>query len=84
MRNVLSLFDLTPVEIERVFTITQQLKTNLANGIREPVLAGHVAALLFEKRQKGAGADLAAIVGQEKACPGDFVVFEQKNASPCW
>ncbi len=49
MRNVLSLFDMSAVEIERVFTITQQLKSKLAEGIREPVLAGHVAALLFEK-----------------------------------
>ena len=49
MRNVLSLFDMSAGEIDRVFTITQQLKTKLADGIREPILAGHVAALLFEK-----------------------------------
>jgi ornithine carbamoyltransferase len=49
MRSVLSLFDMSAAEIERVFAITQELKTKLSEGIREPVLAGHVAALLFEK-----------------------------------
>lgn len=49
MRHVLSLFDLTSDEIERVFSITQDLKTKYDDGLREALLPGRVAALLFEK-----------------------------------
>ena len=49
MRHVLSLFDLTADEIERVFAITQDLKTKYNEGLREALLPGRVAALLFEK-----------------------------------
>lgn len=49
MRHVLSIFDLTAEEIQQVFAITKDLKTKLAQGIREPLLPGRVAALLFEK-----------------------------------
>jgi ornithine carbamoyltransferase len=49
MRHVLSLFDLTADEIERVFSITQDLKAKYNNGLREALLPGRVAALLFEK-----------------------------------
>lgn len=37
-------------------------------------------ALLLQKQQIGAGADLAAVVGQQKAGPGDFVILEQEHA----
>lgn len=49
MRHVLSLFDMTSAEIERVFEISLDLKTKLAAGVREPLLPGRVMALLFEK-----------------------------------
>jgi ornithine carbamoyltransferase len=49
MRNVLTLFELTAAEIERVFEITAELKTALKQGVREPLLAGRVMGLLFEK-----------------------------------
>ena len=49
MRHVLSLFDLSAEEIERVFSITADLKTKYDNGLRESLLPGRVAALLFEK-----------------------------------
>lgn len=49
MRHLLTLHDLTPGEIERIFAITQDLKTKLDEGIREPILPGRVMALLFEK-----------------------------------
>ncbi|MBC8356298.1 MAG: ornithine carbamoyltransferase [Planctomycetes bacterium] len=50
MRHVLSLFDLTSKEIERIFAITQDLKTKFQEGIREPLFPGRVLALLFEKQ----------------------------------
>jgi ornithine carbamoyltransferase len=49
MRHILTLFDLTPHEIERIFSVTQDLKTKHARGLREPLLPGRVLALLFEK-----------------------------------
>lgn len=49
MRHLLTLHDLTSAEIERIFAITQDLKTKLGEGIREPILPGRVMALLFEK-----------------------------------
>jgi ornithine carbamoyltransferase len=49
MRNVLTLFELTAAEIERVFEITTQLKTAWKHGVRQPLLAGQVMGLLFEK-----------------------------------
>ncbi len=50
MRHVLTLFELTTPEIERIFEISAGLKTNLERGIREAILPGRVLALLFEKQ----------------------------------
>lgn len=50
MRHVLSLFDLTSQEIERIFAITEDLKTKFEQGVREPLFPGRVLALLFEKQ----------------------------------
>lgn len=49
MRHVISLFDLTSDEIKDVFAQTATLKAELEQGVRQPLLPGHVAALLFEK-----------------------------------
>jgi ornithine carbamoyltransferase len=49
MRHLLSLTDLLPGEIERVFAITTDLKSKYERGLREPLLPGRVLALLFEK-----------------------------------
>ena len=49
MRHFLSMADLTPADIEQIFSIAVDLKTKLARGIREPLLPGRVLALLFEK-----------------------------------
>ena len=49
MRHVLTVFDLTTKEIERVFSVTEDLKSKCARGLREPLLPGRVLALLFEK-----------------------------------
>ncbi len=49
MRHVLTLFELSSAEIERVFVIAEDLKAKLEKGVREPILPGRVMALLFEK-----------------------------------
>lgn len=49
MRHVITLFDLTSDEIERIFAITEDIKSKLAHGLREPLLPGRVMALLFAK-----------------------------------
>jgi ornithine carbamoyltransferase len=50
MRHLISIADLTRDEMERIFTISAELKTQLSDGIREPLLAGRMLALLFEKQ----------------------------------
>ena len=48
-RHLVSVTDLEPVEVERIFTITEDLKTKFNEGLREALLPGRVMALLFEK-----------------------------------
>jgi ornithine carbamoyltransferase len=50
MRHLLTLADLTPGEIERIFSIAEDLKSKFLKGLREPLLPGRVMALLFEKQ----------------------------------
>ncbi len=49
MRHLISMADLTTAEIERIFSISEDLKSKYAQGLREPLLPGRVLALLFEK-----------------------------------
>ncbi len=42
--------DLKPGEIERIFSITVDLKTKFEQGVREALLPGRVMAMLFEKK----------------------------------
>lgn len=49
MRHLLTLADLTAAEIERIFSITEDLKSKYQKGLREPLLPGRTMALLFEK-----------------------------------
>ena len=49
MRHLLTLFDLTTVEIGEIFQIASDLKDKFQRGVREPVLAGHSMGLLFDK-----------------------------------
>ncbi len=50
MRHVLTLFELTTEDIHKIFALSHELKRDLAAGIREPLLAGRVMAMLFEKQ----------------------------------
>ncbi|HVX12207.1 MAG TPA: ornithine carbamoyltransferase [Pirellulales bacterium] len=49
MRNLITLADFSSAEIERVFAISEDLKSKYAQGLREALLPGRVIALLFEK-----------------------------------
>ncbi|MEE8450804.1 MAG: ornithine carbamoyltransferase, partial [Thermoguttaceae bacterium] len=50
MRNLITLADLSASEIDRIFSITEDLKSKVDAGLREPLLPGRVMALLFEKQ----------------------------------
>lgn len=49
MRHVLSLFDLSTTEIQRVLELSQELKKGVKNGDRPTLIANHNVGLLFEK-----------------------------------
>jgi ornithine carbamoyltransferase len=49
MRHLITLADLKSAEVERIFAITEDLKSKYDQGLREPLLPGRVMALLFEK-----------------------------------
>jgi ornithine carbamoyltransferase len=48
MRHVLAVSDLSTAEIQRIFAITEDIKTKFQRGLREALLPGRVAALLFQ------------------------------------
>jgi ornithine carbamoyltransferase len=50
MRHLITLADLKAAEIERIFSVTEDLKAKYEKGVREPLLPGRVMALLFEKQ----------------------------------
>jgi len=49
MRHLLTLEELKPAEIDRIFSISEDLKAKSQQGLREPLLPGRVMAMLFEK-----------------------------------
>ena len=49
MRHLLTLLDLSHTELSHVLTLAGDLKGRYEQGVREPLLAGHVLALLFAK-----------------------------------
>ena len=48
MRHLLTMADLLDGEIERIFSVTEDLKTKYLAGLRKALLPGRVLALLFE------------------------------------
>jgi ornithine carbamoyltransferase len=50
MRHLITLDDVTSAEIERIYAITEDLKSKFVAGVREPLLPGRMMALLFEKQ----------------------------------
>ena len=49
-RHLLTLADVSAAEIQRIFSITEDLKTKYSQGLREALLPGRVLTLLFEKQ----------------------------------
>ena len=49
MRHLVTLFDVSTDEINRIFAIADDLKTKYKQGLREAILPGRVLGLLFEK-----------------------------------
>lgn len=52
MRHLLTLFDLTPQELQSLLGSASELKRQLSMGDRRPAAAGHVLGLLFEKNRR--------------------------------
>jgi ornithine carbamoyltransferase len=50
MRHLITLSDVSAAEVSRIYSITTDLKSKYARGLREPLLPGRVIALLFEKQ----------------------------------
>jgi ornithine carbamoyltransferase len=50
MRHLITLADISATEVERIFAITEDLKTKFNEGLREPLLPGRMMALVFEKQ----------------------------------
>jgi ornithine carbamoyltransferase len=50
MRHLITLADVSAAEIQRIFSITEDLKAKFGKGLREPLLPGRMLALLFEKQ----------------------------------
>ena len=50
MRHLITLDDISPPEINRVFELSAELKLKFGQGIRESLLPGRILALLFEKQ----------------------------------
>src|SRR4051812_11700084 len=50
MRHLLTLLDVSAAEIQRIFSLTEDLKSKFNQGLREALLPGRMLALLFEKQ----------------------------------
>ncbi|MGO8688039.1 MAG: ornithine carbamoyltransferase [Thermoguttaceae bacterium] len=83
MRHLLTMADLTAAEIERIFSIAEDLKTKFARGLREPLLPGRVMALLFEKqslRTRVSFESAMAHLGGSSLFLGDDVGFGRRES----
>ncbi|MBI1901749.1 MAG: ornithine carbamoyltransferase [Planctomycetia bacterium] len=83
MRHVLTLADLTLAEINRIFAITEDLKQKFAEGVREPLLPGRVAALIFQHpslRTRASFEALMAHLGGSSIFLGDEAGFKSRES----
>ncbi len=49
MQHLISIIDLTPAQVQQIFTLTLKIKNQYLGNVREPLLPGRVMAMLFEK-----------------------------------
>jgi ornithine carbamoyltransferase len=50
LRHLITIRNISTAQIERTFSISQDLKTKYLSGLREPILPGRMLAMLFEKQ----------------------------------
>ena len=48
-RDLISITDLTPEQLEEIFSLAQRLKKDRKDGWQHPLLAGRTLAMIFEK-----------------------------------
>jgi ornithine carbamoyltransferase len=86
MRHVLSLFDLTPEEIQKLFVEATYLKAAHQRKIPTPMLMGRVLALVFEKPSLRTRASFQAGIAQLGATSlfltGNEVGFGSRESVP--
>lgn len=63
-RHLLSFADLNAAEVNHLFDIAADLKSKLADGVRPPLLAGRVMAMIFEKPSLRTRVSFEAGMGQ--------------------
>lgn len=63
-RHLLSLADVNADEVNRLFDIAADLKSKLTQGVRRPLLAGRVMAMIFEKPSLRTRVSFEAGMGQ--------------------
>jgi len=83
MRHLLAMADLTAADIERVFTLSADLKAKFCRGERERLLPGRVLALLFEKpslRTRVSFESAIAHLGGTSLFLGDEVGFGHRES----
>jgi len=49
MQHLISITDLTPADVQQIFSLSLKIKNQYLSGVREPLLQGRVLAMLFEK-----------------------------------
>lgn len=49
MQHLISITDLTPANVQQIFSLSLKIKNQYLSGVREPLLQGRVLAMLFEK-----------------------------------
>jgi len=83
MRHLITLADLSSAELERVFSIAEDLKNKFESGLREMILPGRVMAMLFEKqslRTRVSFASGMAHLGGSAMYLGDDVGFGRRES----
>jgi len=50
MRHFISIDDVQTADLHRIFQIAEQVKADVKNGVRKPLLAGKTIAMIFEKQ----------------------------------
>ena len=82
VRHILDINDLTGTEVRRILAIAKELKSQLRAGRREPLLAGRMLALIFEKqslRTRVSFETLMAHMGGSSLYLGDDVGFGRRE-----